>query len=114
MASRVDVVKGAAISGLAAGLAALGLPSAGVRAAEEGQTYTDDKYKASGGMRHVSCLRACMPGDRFGFLRLSRPQFPRQVTFSNIPSDWSRTDTRVGTDELGQWIGVARWHVFGE
>lgn len=46
--SRVDVVKGAALSGLAAGLAAWGLPPAGVRAAEEGQTYTDDKYKASG------------------------------------------------------------------
>lgn len=42
VASRADVLKGAA----ALGLAALGLPVAGARAAEgEGQSYSDDKYK---------------------------------------------------------------------
>ena len=29
-----------------------------------------------------------------------------QVSFSNIPSGWPRTDTRVGTDELGAWIVI--------
>lgn len=26
-----------------------------------------------------------------------------QVSFSNIPSSWQRTDTRVGADEKGEW-----------
>ena len=29
---------------------------------------------------------------------------PIQVSFSYIPSGWPRTDTRVGTDELGALI----------
>lgn len=105
LASRAEVVKGAALSAFAAGLAAVGLPATGVRAAEgEGQSYSEEKYKASG---VGPCPR---PGNSSHGVLTCRPLVPLillQVSFSNIPSDWPRTDTRVGTDELGESVQCA-------